>query len=83
MKMNTIADHTRAFAVLSRLGWIAMFVGASSGMTARPRGLGVILGVLLAVHAAVGPRIPGSKFKLFIFVLPCMAAWLSLIALNA
>ncbi|MGN6830553.1 hypothetical protein [Paucibacter sp. M5-1] len=59
--------------------WI---VGASLGMSVVPRGLGVLLGVLLALHAVVGPKIPDSKFKLFIFVLPCMAAWLSLIALR-
>ncbi|MDZ7862874.1 hypothetical protein [Acidovorax sp.] len=60
--------------------WI---IGASLGMTALPLGLGVVLGVLLALHAIAGPKIPDAKFKLFIFVLPCMAAWLGLIAINA
>jgi hypothetical protein len=60
--------------------WI---VGTSLGMPTLPQYLGMVLGVLLALHAVVGPRIPDSKFKLFIFVLPCMAAWLGLIAFNA
>lgn len=60
--------------------WI---VGSSLHMTAAPRSLGVVLGAMLALHAVVGPKIPDSKFKLFIFVLPCMAAWLGMIALGA
>jgi hypothetical protein len=60
--------------------WI---IGSSLAMTALPRGLGLILGTLLALHALVGPMIADAKFKLFIFVLPGMAAWLILIALNA
>jgi hypothetical protein len=60
--------------------WI---IGSSLGMTAIPLVVGVILGVLLAIHAVVGPKIPDSKFKLFIFVLPFMTAWLSLIAFNS
>jgi hypothetical protein len=60
--------------------WI---VGTSLWMPTLAQYLGMVLGVLLALHAVVGPRIPNSKFKLFIFVLPCMAAWLGLIAFNA
>ncbi|PZP26949.1 MAG: hypothetical protein DI603_23130 [Roseateles depolymerans] len=60
--------------------WIA---GSSLHMTAVPRSLGLVLGTMLALHAVVGPKIPDSKFKLFIFVLPCMAAWLGMIALGA
>lgn len=60
--------------------WI---IGSSLAMTALPRGLGVVLGALLAVHALVGPMIADAKLKLFIVVLPGMTAWLSLIAFNA
>jgi len=59
--------------------WIA---GASLGMSTLPCAVGVNLGLLLAAHAIVGPKVPDAKFKLFIFVLPTMVIWLSLIALN-
>lgn len=60
--------------------WI---IGSSLGMTDFPLAAGVILGVLLALHATFGPKIPDSKFKLFIFVLPLMTLWLSLIAYHS
>ncbi|MGK6324653.1 hypothetical protein ACMGDM_16430 [Sphingomonas sp. DT-51] len=60
--------------------WI---VGSSLRMPAFSLVVGVILGSLLALHAVVGPSLPNSKMKLFIFVLPTMTTWLCLIALNS
>lgn len=60
--------------------WI---IGSSLGMTTVPLTVGLVLGILLAIHAVVGPKIPDSKFKLFISVLPLMVTWLCLIAFNS
>lgn len=60
--------------------WI---IGSSLQMPAIPLAVGVILGGLLAIHAVVGPKIPDLKPKLFIFVLPAITIWLSLIAVNS
>lgn len=59
--------------------WI---IGSSISMTMVPRAVGVVLGILLALHAIFGPKIPDSIFKLFIFVLPLMTMWLGLIAYS-
>ena len=42
--------------------WI---VGSSLQMSTLPRAVGVVLGLLLAIHAVVGPKLPNAKFKLF------------------
>lgn len=60
--------------------WI---IGSSISMAPVPRSVGIVLGILLALHAIFGPKIPDSKFKLFIFVLPLMTLWLTLIAYHS
>lgn len=60
--------------------WI---IGSSLEMVNSSLIVGLILGSLLAIHAIVGPKIPDSKFKLFICVLPLMTVWLGLIAYHA
>jgi hypothetical protein len=55
-------------------------VGTSLQMAIIPLAVGVVLGVLLALHAIAGPKLPYAKQKLCIFVLPAMTAWLGLIA---
>jgi hypothetical protein len=57
--------------------WI---VGTSLQMAIIPLAVGIVLGVLLALHAIAGPKLPDAKQKLFIFVLPAMTLWLGLIA---
>ena len=59
--------------------WI---IGSSLQMPEPSLGLGVVLGLALAAHAIAGPKLPNSKFKLFIFVLPLMTLWLGLIAYH-
>lgn len=60
--------------------WI---IGSSLQMAGSSRALGVVLGALLTLHAIIGPKIPQAKLTLFLFVLPAMTAWLSLIALHS
>lgn len=59
--------------------WI---IGSSLHMPTASLVVGVVLGSLLALHAIIGPAIPDAKMKLFIFVLPTMAAWLCLIGFS-
>lgn len=60
--------------------WI---MGSSLWLPALALAVGVILSVLLALHAIAGPVLPNAKMKLFIFVLPMMSAWLCLIAFDS
>lgn len=55
-------------------------IGSSLQMPPVSLAVGLLLGALLAVHAVIGPKIPRSKFVLFVLVLPLMAVWLGLIA---
>ena len=57
--------------------------GSSLNMPAASLAIGVILGTFLALHAVVGPILNKPKQKLFLFVMPTMTIWLSLIAYNS
>jgi VIT1/CCC1 family predicted Fe2+/Mn2+ transporter len=59
--------------------WI---VGSSAKLSTLPMAVGIILGVLLGIHAIVGPYIPKPKEVLFAFVFPLMTVWLGSIAFT-